>query len=62
VISSLETHRGRSAASTTDGLPGHCNPLLLHSPEPLLLHLTKLALPTGEILGMPMENFKGHAQ
>ena len=27
-----------------------------------MLYLTKLALPTGEILGMPMENFKGNAR
>src|ERR1039457_4900670 len=26
LISSLETHRGRSAASSADGLPGHCSP------------------------------------
>src|ERR1035438_6560788 len=51
LISSLETHRGRSAASTADGLPGHCSALLLHSPEPLLFYGTKLRLPNGTRIG-----------
>src|ERR1022692_2083311 len=62
LISSLETHRGRSAASTADGLPGHCSPIALALARATLVYLTKLALPTGEILGMPMENFKGNAR